>query len=148
MTVSEKITAHPGFEPRTFALLAPGSTNWANLQSWGSAVDVYSYRSSVLTPSLHHLHPRSLQRGLGNQFQIDLAINLLYATWKRLVLLTLTDLYNFCKREEEEIQHFFWDCVELVSFWHNIQSHILKISVDLNMRKSHFRFIWYLKFKI
>ena len=31
MTVSEKITDHPGFEPGTLALLAPRSTNWANV---------------------------------------------------------------------------------------------------------------------
>ena len=31
MTVSEKITDHPGFEPGTLALLVPRSTNWANV---------------------------------------------------------------------------------------------------------------------
>ena len=45
-----------------------------------------------------------------------------------------SDLCSFCKREKENIQHFFWDCTELVSFWQNIQTHILKNSVHLDMR--------------
>ena len=45
-----------------------------------------------------------------------------------------SDLCSFCKREKEDIQHFFWDCTELVSFWQNIQTHILKNSVHLDMR--------------
>ena len=45
-----------------------------------------------------------------------------------------SDLCSFCKREKEDIQHFFWDCTELVSFWQNIQTHMLKNSVHLDMR--------------
>ena len=45
-----------------------------------------------------------------------------------------SDLCTFCKREREDIQHFLWDCTELTSFWHQIQSHMLRNSFELNER--------------
>ena len=56
MTVSEKITDHPGFEPGTSALLAPRSTNWANVSDGEE-------RSMFISIGLQFL-PRPLTEGL------------------------------------------------------------------------------------
>ena len=45
-----------------------------------------------------------------------------------------SELCTFCNLEIEDIQHFFWNCSRLTTFWNEFQNCILRNSFDLNAR--------------